>query len=171
MSQPTRALSPRQERLILALDRGIYHASRRWLWGLNTLGALFVALAVLAPVLAATGHARSAHWIYQAFRLVCHERADRSFFIMGEKMAYCQRDTAIYGGLLLLGLVYPLVRERLRPLGLGCAVLLSLPMAVDGLTQLAGLRESTWELRVATGALFALAVSWCGYPWLDRGFA
>ena len=43
------------------------------------------------------------------------------------------------------------------------AVLVS-PMALDGLTQLVGWRESTWELRMATGVLFGLASGWFLYP-------
>jgi predicted MFS family arabinose efflux permease len=43
-------------------------------------------------------------------------------------------------------------------------------MALDGFTQLFGWRESTWELRVVTGSLFALAVAWFVFPRLQRGF-
>jgi uncharacterized membrane protein len=39
-------------------------------------------------------------------------------------------------------------------------------MAVDGLTQLAGLRESNWALRTLTGALFGLGTLWFVYPYL-----
>jgi uncharacterized membrane protein len=43
-----------------------------------------------------------------------------------------------------------------------------MPMAVDGFTQLFGLRESTWQLRTLTGGLFGLACVWFGFPLLDR---
>ena len=43
-------------------------------------------------------------------------------------------------------------------------MLLVAPMAVDGLTQLGGWRESIWELRLATGVLFGLASAWLLYP-------
>jgi uncharacterized membrane protein len=46
----------------------------------------------------------------------------------------------------------------------------ALPLAVDGLTQLTGLRESTWELRVATGVLFSAGLGWYVLPHLDAGF-
>ncbi len=36
--------------------------------------------------------------------------------------------------------------------------------ALDGLTQLVGWRESTWELRIATGVLFGIASGWFLYP-------
>lgn len=44
-------------------------------------------------------------------------------------------------------------------------------MALDGFTQLFGFRESTWELRLITGALFALSCVWFGFPYLEQAFA
>jgi uncharacterized membrane protein len=43
-------------------------------------------------------------------------------------------------------------------------------MAIDGFTQLFGWRQSTWELRVITGSLFAVAVAWLIFPRLELGF-
>ncbi len=37
----------------------------------------------------------------------------------------------------------------------------------DGLTQLVGLRESNWELRTLTGALFGAAAVWFASPYVD----
>lgn len=171
MAQPRQTRSPGQQRLIIAVDRVIYHLARHWLAFLNTVGALLVALPLLAPYLAANGHERAAGWIYRAFHLLCHQKPDHSFFLFGHPLAYCQRDTAIYAGVLVLGLLYAVSRRRLPPAGLHGAALLSLPIAIDGLTQLAGLRQSTWELRVLTGTLFAAAVAWVAFPRLNNGFA
>ncbi len=44
-------------------------------------------------------------------------------------------------------------------------------MALDGFTQLFGLRESNWQLRVLTGGLFALSCVWVAFPYLGRAFA
>jgi uncharacterized membrane protein len=161
----------REARLILAVDRFIYRVARRWLWIANGLGASMVIPPLLAPLLMATGHQTLAGLIYRAFSLVCHQMPERSFFLFGYQMAYCQRDTAIYSGVLALGLLYGLVRRYIRPLGLRWAALFALPMAIDGFTQLFGLSESTWELRVVTGSLFALAVVWVVFPRLEQGFA
>jgi uncharacterized membrane protein len=43
-------------------------------------------------------------------------------------------------------------------------------MAIDGFTQLFGWRQSTWELRVITGSIFAVAVAWLMFPRLEIGF-
>lgn len=86
---------------------------------------------------------------------------------VGWKVALCQRDVAIYAGVLLAGISYAFVRQRARPLPFKVFVLLVLPMAVDGLTQLVGWRESTWLLRTVTGALFGVAAVYLAYPYVE----
>jgi predicted membrane protein DUF2085 len=54
-------------------------------------------------------------------------------------------------------------RERTNHEFAQFAVVVS-PIALGGLTQLVGWRESTWELRIATGLLFGIASGWCLYP-------
>ncbi len=90
--------------------------------------------------------------------------------ILGYKVAICQRDVAIYGSVLLGGLLFGLVRSRLRPLSLKVYALFLIPIALDGGTQLLGLRSSTWWLRLITGALFGLASVWLAYPYLEASF-
>ena len=89
---------------------------------------------------------------------------------IGFNTALCQRDMALYGSLFIGGLLFGLVRRRLRPLTLiGFAICL-LPMAIDGGTQLFMLRESTPFLRVFTGGLVGLAAVWMLYPRLETAF-
>lgn len=85
---------------------------------------------------------------------------------VGYKVALCQRDVAIYGAVFVAGLAYALLRRlrRLRAPSLKIYALLLIPIAVDGLTQLIGLRESNWWLRSATGAIFGVASVWLAYP-------
>jgi uncharacterized membrane protein len=86
---------------------------------------------------------------------------------VGWKVALCQRDVAIYAGVLLAGISYAFVRRRVRPLPFKLFVVLVIPMAVDGLTQLVGWRESTWLLRTVTGALFGVAAVYLSYPYVE----
>lgn len=72
---------PFPERLLLFL-------ANNWLWLLNLGVFIFVALPVLAPVLAEAGYARPALWIYAAYRLTCHQLPYRSFFVGGPKFDY-----------------------------------------------------------------------------------
>jgi len=147
-------------------------------------------------LLAAAGWRIPADALYAAYHFTCHQWAFRSFFFFGQqpiysqqslaeqgidpfsftgnpnlgwKMAFCERDLAIYLGLLLVGLVYA-QRCDLRPSGFILYGVLILPMALDGFTQLFGWRESTWELRVGTGLLFGLASAWLVLPRLDTAF-
>lgn len=89
----------------------------------------------------------------------------------GYKMAMCERDLAIYGSMFLMGLVFALRNYRLPPLSLKAYVLFVLPIAVDGVTQLVGLRTSNWWLRTITGVLFGVGTVWLVYPYLARVIA
>lgn len=86
---------------------------------------------------------------------------------IGYKVAICERDVAIYGSVLLAGLLFGLVRRRIPMLKLRWYLLFLIPMAIDGGTQLFGLRESNWWLRSLTGALFGVASVWLAYPYID----
>lgn len=114
---------------------------------------------------------------------------------LGYKMALCERDIAIYGFVLIGGLVYGLLRRRIHigPLPLVAFVVIGLgPIAVDGFSQLFGywstpvdgstatgilavvnsifaLRESTPFLRTLTGGLFGLTLVWLAYPHVNEG--
>jgi uncharacterized membrane protein len=173
---------------------------RHWLLAVNaTLGALLLG-AFAAPAFAALGLQPAADGLYAVYHFICHEWAFRSFFFFGAdaspvavydrlqlaastddpfgfignaqlgwKMAVCERDLAIYLGLLAVGIYYARRRD-LRPAGFTTYLILMLPMALDGFTQLFGWRESTWLLRVGTGLLFGLASAWLLLPRLDASF-
>lgn len=86
---------------------------------------------------------------------------------LGYKMAWCERDAATYVSLFLAGLLFALVRSRLRPLNWRVYLLFLAPWALDGLTQLVGLRESNYILRSLTGALFGVGSVWLVYPYVE----
>ncbi|HYU19570.1 MAG TPA: DUF2085 domain-containing protein [Chloroflexota bacterium] len=167
-----------------------------WLVFTNLLAGLFIGLPFLAPLLLAAGQPGPANLIYTAYRAVCHQWAFRSYFLLGAqstyarddltqllgaqqafsllgtpelgyKVAFCERDVAIYLAVLLGGLAYAMLRPRVGPLSLIGYLALIAPMALDGFTQLFGLRESTVLLRTVTGGLFGLASVWLVYPRID----
>ena len=86
----------------------------------------------------------------------------------GYKVAICERDVAIYGSMFLMGLIFALVRGHLPRLKARYVLLFALPMALDGFTQLVGLRESSWALRVITGGLFGVGLVWFAYPYIEE---
>ena len=189
--------APRWDRKLEAAILSAAHVvAQRWLLCLNAALATFIALALLAPLLMASGHTRAAHTIYVAYRITCHQEPQRSYFLggprllytrtellaqttqsplsaylgspdAGYKLAFCQRDLATYAAMLLFGLLWPRLRALLPRLPLRAYALLLVPLAVDGLTQAAGLRESTWLLRTLTGGLFGLATAWLLVPELE----
>ena len=91
------------------------------------------------------------------FRLLCHGMIPRSFELFGAPMPICARCTGIYLGL-LMGLIgfmaFPLLEEKVARYAMYAA---ALPMAIDGVTQALGLRESFNMLRLATGFVAAFA--------------
>jgi uncharacterized membrane protein len=88
---------------------------------------------------------------------------------LGYKMAYCQRDTAMNTSLLLAGMVFGLVRRRLRPLSFALYLIFLVPLGIDGAAQFFDFYESTWQLRTITGSLFGIATVWFAYPHLEAG--
>jgi len=141
--------------------------TRHWPVFVNSFLLAFAGLPVVAPLLRAGAMTGPADAIVQAYSLVCHQMPSRSYFLLGYQMAYCERDTAIYATMALSGLLWARFHRRLPRLHWSIFPLLVLPMAVDGFTQLFGLRESTWELRTLTGALFGLDCVWFGFPLLE----
>lgn len=172
----TRPTSPRGE-------TGADWLARHWLLIANVLNTATIGGAALAPVLRAAGWTPLSTLLYLAYRYLayrpmCPQRPAHSFFLFGYsfflfgyKMALEQRMVALFGGLLLGGLLFAPLRARLRPLDWRLLVLLNLPLLVDALSQTVGLRGSTWAWRVATGLLGSLAAVWWAYPYVERAFA
>lgn len=79
----------------------------------------------------------------------CHCRADRSFFFRGKQFPICARCTGIGIGFLLAVVSLWFYRP---PFVL--AVLLMIPMIVDGILQLKTAYESRNIIRCITGLLF-----------------
>jgi uncharacterized membrane protein len=85
----------------------------------------------------------------------CHRRKDRSIRISGYTFPLCARCTGLWLGF-VMGL---LVRVAGLHMPLIFAFVLMLPLTVDGLTQLAGYRESNNRLRLLSGVLFGIATN------------
>lgn len=142
-------------------------ALRRWLLLANVSLIAILLGAGLAPLLRAWGLHDAGSLLFWAYGAICAQTPEHSYYLLGYQMALDQRMMAIDGSALLAGLVFGLVRSSARPLSWRVYVLLILPMAADGLTQLFGWRHSTWELRTITGALFGVGTVWLTYPRLN----
>jgi len=179
-------------------DRLISSIGRHWLLLACIALGIFVGLPWLAAVFAWLGWWTLADPLYTAYALTCHQLPERAGSVFGYQVAFCYRNTALYGGVFLFGIMYGLARDRnvsrlqwlRRPAPWWALVLLLLPMAVDGFTHLLGLRDNmlgmsadptygmfmvgpeifsfNWWLRVLTGLTAALGVVWFAFPRMDR---
>jgi uncharacterized membrane protein len=101
--------------------------------------------------------------------------------VLGYKVAFCERDVAIWGALALFGLVYAVTGRRLTKIHWIVWVLVGiLPIGLDGFSQLFSqlpitfiqtylpYRESTPFLRTLTGFLFGFTTAWFMFPLIEE---
>jgi uncharacterized membrane protein len=104
--------------------------------------------------------------------------------LLGYKVAFCERDVAIWGAMALFGLVYAVTGRRLPKLHWLIWALVGLvPIGLDGFSQLFSqipnafiqsilpYRESTPFLRTLTGFLFGLSTAWFMFPLIEETMA
>lgn len=93
--------------------------------------------------------------------------------VLGYKVALCQRDVAIYLGILAFGLLFAVFRRHLKSLHWIIWLCIGIaPVGLDGVSQLLSqppfnflpYRESTPLIRTITGGLFGFVTAWFGYP-------
>ena len=93
---------------------------------------------------------------------------------LGYKVAYCERDVAIYAAMLLFGLIYLVTKRKIPSLPWYIWIIVGIaPIGIDGFSQLLSqipnwplweYRESTPLLRTLTGGLFGFTTAWFGFP-------
>jgi len=99
---------------------------------------------------------------------------------LGYKVALCERDIAIYGGIFLFGLIFSLTGRRFPLLPWWAWIFIGVaPIGADGGSQLISqlpvgfinhiipYRESTPLLRTLTGGLFGIMTAWFAYPLVE----
>lgn len=209
------SLSPRQRKAAIDANRAVFWLSKHWLALFNIAVGLFFGGALLAPLLHYLGYPRLAAMLYAFYDPFCHQYPFRSWFLFGDacahpltaplpvlkmaeqthfignaqlgyKMALCQRDMAIYGIMLLAGVLFGLLRRKLKipPLPLWLYFIFGImPMMLDGGVQwmsyfvwtlfpalLAQPFETIPVMRALTGGLFGLGVVAVTYPHIDEYF-
>lgn len=141
---------------------------RRAYFLLLTGELLWLSAIVVTPYLADKGFRLSSDFLYYFFSHFCHQKPERSLFLFGEQLPVCTRDVSVYAAVFVSSVVYPRLRDMCTPkmLSKWYLVVFLLPMALDGGTQLVGLRESTTCLRVITGFLGGLIIPFYVIPLL-----
>ena len=131
------------------------------------LGILvFAALSV--PFLSYFGLDGISKQIFFALHMVCAQIPSHSFYIFGHQLGMCARNFSIYASMFIGSLIFVLSKKRIPGIPWWIWVLMILPLALDGTTQMFGWRESTWELRVLTGTLFGLGNVWFALPLIQK---
>lgn len=166
-------ISPRRRAFSSAVTRGLTHGAEwlqeHWLGVVNGFLGTYIGLAVATPVLYMAGLDGPAETLFRTYRIFCDELPTHSLFIGGYQTCLCARCLAIYSTMLLVGLTLWFLRRHreIQPLRWWLWLLTALPMALDGFTQLFGLRESSLTLRLITGMLFGLGTALFVLPQMD----
>ncbi len=87
------------------------------------------------------------------FKYFCHQKPERSFQIKGNCFPVCSRCTGFYISIIMYIIIAMLIPINYTIKTTIIAILLLIPCAIDGLTQLIGLRESNNILRFITGLM------------------
>ena len=142
-------------------------ARRAWALALGCAAGL-VALIALAPLMRAGGTEAAAAAVYKGFGLVCHQLGERSFHLLGFKLAVCARCFGLYAGALAGVAAYPLVRPLLRRDLPRRAWLLAaaLPTSVDFALGFFGVWENTHASRFLTALPLGAALAFYVVPGL-----
>jgi len=91
------------------------------------------------------------NFVYSSGDSLCHEKAERSFYINENQMPFCSRCTAIWLGLVIgLGfMIFYIIKLEEKFVFILIAGII--PIGIDGVGQLLGFWESTNLVRVITG--------------------
>ena len=96
---------------------------------------------------------------------------------VGFKIALCERDVAMYSGILAFGMLFALTGRKIKSIPWYIWLIFGIgPLALDGFSQLFSqpplsfipFRESTAFLRVLTGFMFGFFTAWFGYPLVEE---
>jgi uncharacterized membrane protein len=180
MPDPSISVAPRLATLERATEWGLRH----WLLIANAGVALYAGLPWLSPLAKCAGYPVIGDLLFRLYTPLCHQLPERSFFVCGHQVAFCHRCAAMYTSILAAGLLFGLLRRRVRPAALKIGALLLLPMLLDGGTHLIddlfglGLRGGgdaigtpNFWLRMITGLLVGIAVLVALYPRVERNLA
>jgi uncharacterized membrane protein/glutaredoxin len=142
-------------------DRLALHIGRHWLRYATGAMAVFVLLPWLAAILAWLGWWGIADPIYTAYAFTCHQLPERAGSVFGYQVAFCYRNTALYGGVALFGMMYGLARDNnvswlgwmKKPVPWWILVFFLLPVAVDGFSHMLGLRDVMMDATSTSSSL------------------
>jgi uncharacterized membrane protein len=167
-NEQTRPTSSFSRRLDLLMNSIGLFLLDQWATLITAALGLLVLIAISIPFLSYFGLDAIAKPLFFSLHYVCAQIPSHSFYIFGHQLGLCARNFSIYTSMFLGSLVFVLSKKRLPGIPWWLWVLMILPMAWDGTTQMFGLRESDWILRLVTGALFGLGNIWFALPMMQK---
>jgi uncharacterized membrane protein len=163
------------------LDDGVQWGLRHWLLLVNGGVILYAGLPWLSPLAKASGYPLIGELLFRIYTPLCHQLPERSFFVCGHQVGFCHRCVALYSSIVAAGLLFGLLRRRIRPISLKTGGLLLLPILIDGLTHMVddlsglGFRGGgdaigtlNFWLRMITSALVGIVMLLAIYPRVER---
>lgn len=133
-----------------------------WAFGLLVLTAIAI------PFLSYFGLDAISKPLFYSLHYVCAQVPSHSFYIFGHQFGLCERNFSIYTSMFLGSLVFVLSKKRLPGIPWWIWLLMMLPIAWDGITQMFGWRESNWILRIITGTIFGVGNVWFALPLMQK---
>jgi uncharacterized membrane protein len=133
-------------------------AMRIWIAGVVVV-ALWVLLILLPPIALYEGASNVATPVYGFFSYICHQKPERSFFLLGHQFGVCSRCFGVYFGLLLGFVIYPLWRavDSIEPPARMWLFLSMIPIGIDWSLGVFGIWENTHLSRFITGTILGVA--------------
>jgi uncharacterized membrane protein len=165
---PTPARHDPTRKLDLIMQKFGDFIMEQWATIITVALGILVFLALSVPFLSYFGLDSIAKPIFFALHYICAQIPSHSFYIFGHQLGFCERNLSIYTSMFVGSLIFVLSRKRLPGIPWWVWLLMILPMAWDGLTQMFGLRESDAILRVITGSLFGFANIWFALPLMHK---
>jgi len=114
-------------------------------------------LIYMAPVLSTAGSflATISDFIYIFYSKTCHQIDERSFHLIGAKVAVCSRCSSVYSGFLLSVVLYPFVKgiNSLKMPPLWFLIAASVFMVLDVFLDIGGIFSNTFISRAITGGI------------------
>jgi uncharacterized membrane protein len=155
-----------------ALDRFMHQSGEflldQWATLIAIALGLLVFVAISIPLLSYLGLDAIAKPLFYSLHYVCAQIPSHSFYMFGHQLGLCARNLSIYASMFVGSLIFALSKKRIPGIPWWLWVLMILPMAWDGTTQMFGLRESDWILRTITGTLFGLGNVWFALPLMQK---
>jgi uncharacterized membrane protein len=139
-----------------------------WATLITAVLGLLVFIALSIPFLSYFGLDDISKPLFFALHLVCAQIPSHSFYIFGHQLGLCERNLSIYSSMFIGSLIFVLTKKRMPGIPWWVWLIMLLPIAWDGFTQMFGLRESDWILRVVTGSIFGFANVWFALPLMHK---